>query len=314
MKKSFFVLILALFSYANEPKINANITALKYEQNALFIGTDSGEVLEYDLKSKKIQKLIKLPAVQNHYEKGLGARIHSLDVYKNSFLVVSEGDFGTQNLNLCPKNASCSTVKAPFTNVKKAFFINENTALLALLSADIKLINLKEFLSLNSKSATKEFKFSLTSLNDITLDETRQKLLSATESGELKVFDLQSWRVLANYDKIHKDFLYQIDFKNGVIVSCGNDKKVGIVRDNEQKFIPNPNVIYSCALNTNGQIAAYTIFKQDGKNKTELIDTKSLKKIASFENENFSPEFIIFLNEKEFLLSNYEGILLRSLK
>lgn len=319
MKKCFVLLVFALFLHANELKINANITALQYKQgqNALLIGTDAGEVLWYDVAQKKMNAhfLIKLPSVQNYYEKGLGARIHSLDELNSRFLLVSEGDFGTQNISVCKSTIkkgldaqdACETIKSPFANIKKAFFIDENTALLVLLSSDIKLVDLK-----HQMPVLKEFKFSLTSLNDAVLDEQRQNLLVASESGELQVFDIKAWKHLANYDQIHKDTLDQVDFKNAVIVSCGKEKKVGIVRGGEQKFLQKDSLIYSCALSPSGQIAAFAT-NTAGKESTELINTSDLKQIKRFD-EDFFAKFIIFLNENDFLIAGGQTILFRSVQ
>ena len=327
MKWRFFaVLLIAAFAYA-DISLNANITALKLDKNSLFIGTDAGEVLWYDLAQKKLNEhfFIKLPSVQNYYEKDISARIHSLDEYGNSFLLVSEGDFGTQNISICRNfkikakdNTACATIKSPFTNIKKAFFIDKDTALIALLSSEIKLVDLKGFANVNAKkerklSVLKEYKFSHTSLNDIVLND--DKVLAATESGELQVFDLKTWKLLANYDKINKDTLDQIDFKNGVVLSCGKERKIGIVRNNEQKFELMPFLTYSCALSPSGQIAAYSMLKADNRNSnTTLVRTGDFKEIKIYENSEFFAKFIVFTNENEFIAAGGNTILFRSVQ
>lgn len=341
MKKGFVVLVLALFSYASELKLSANITALKHSANALYIGTDAGEILKYDLNLKKLFNnfSIKLPAVQNYYESNVAARIHSFDVFEDSFLLLSEGDFGTQNLSLCTnlklKKGKCLTIKSPFSNVKKVFYLDKNTALLVLLSSDIKLVNLNiQNANLNAQNANlsistiKEFKFSHTSLNDATLENQAiakteplvnkasakgQNLLVASESGQLQVFDLKAWKLLANYDKIHKDTLEQVDFTKGIIISCGKEKKLGLVKENEQKFLQKTSFIYSCALSPSGEIAAFSS-NVLGKESTEIVSTADFKQIALFDEGDFFAKFIIFLNEKDFLMANNNTILFRSIK
>lgn len=321
MKKCFVLLAFALFLHANELKINANITALQYKQaqNALLIGTDAGEVLWYDVAQKKFNpsSLITLPSVQNYYEKGIGARIHSLDELNSRFLLVSEGDFGTQNISVCEtskiKQNNCATIKSPFANIKKAFFIDENTALLMLLSSDIKLVDLKGFAGIERKLAVlKEFKFSYTSLNDATLNEQRQNLLVASESGELQVFDIKAWRLLAKYDKIHKDTLDQVDFKNAVITSCGKEKKLGIVKMGEERFLQKNSLIYSCALSPSGEVAAFAS-STAGKDNIELINTTNLRSVKLFDDDFFA-KFIIFLNENDLIIAGGSTILFRSIK
>ncbi len=53
MKKFLFILSLfCVLSYAYELKLNANITALKLDKQNLYIGTDKGEILQYNIKDK----------------------------------------------------------------------------------------------------------------------------------------------------------------------------------------------------------------------------------------------------------------------
>ena len=329
MKWRFFaVLMIAAFANA-DILLNANITALHHSDtkpNALFIGTDAGEIVEYDLAQKKFNPhfAIKLNSVQNYYEKDLGARIHSFDELANRFLIVSEGDFGTQNISVCRNfkikadgDTGCATIKSPFANIKKAFFIDKDTALLALLSSEIKLVSLKDFAFVGAQierklPLLKEFKFSYTSLNDAVLDTQRQNLLVASESGELQVFDTKAWKLLANYNKLHKDTLDQVDFKRGVIVSCGKEKKVGIVKAGEQRFLQAQSLVYACALSPNGDIAAFAS-NTNGKDNTELISTTNLKRVKLFDDDFFA-KFIIFLNENELLIAGGKSILLRSVR
>lgn len=324
-----FVLFLALFSCASAREFNAyNIIAFKHEQNALLFGTDKGELIRLDLQSKKPQLLWHLPDIQNHYEKRLKARIFSVDSLKNTFLLVSEGDFGSQNVSLCQNlalkaKANCATTKSPFANIKKAFLLDERTALFVLLSSEIKLVDLSGFASgQNSQNATqnslnlaaqKEFQFSTTSLNDAALSEDRQNLLVASESGELQVFDTKAWRLLANYDKINKDTLDQVDFKGGVVLSCGKEKRIGIVRKGEQKFLQKDFLTYSCALSPSGDIAAFASFAANSQNALEFISTKDLKTLALLNEGDFFAKFIIFLDEQNYALISGKSVVFKSL-
>ncbi|EAL0236336.1 WD40 repeat domain-containing protein, partial [Campylobacter coli] len=62
MKKILFILsFLYILSPAYELKLNSNITALKLDQQELYIGTDKGEIYEYNLKDKSLKELLSLP-------------------------------------------------------------------------------------------------------------------------------------------------------------------------------------------------------------------------------------------------------------
>ncbi len=59
-----------------------------------------------------------MPKIKNYYE-GDFARIYNIDVYQNSLLILSEGDFGAKNLSLYNNNLQIQTLQE--SSVKEAF-------------------------------------------------------------------------------------------------------------------------------------------------------------------------------------------------
>ncbi|ELL7800320.1 WD40 repeat domain-containing protein [Campylobacter coli] len=297
----YFNIALYILSPAYELKLNSNITALKLDQQELYIGTDKGEIYEYNLKDKSLKELLSLPKIKNYYE-GDFARIYNIDVYQNSLLILSEGDFGAKNLSLYNNNLQIQTLQE--SSVKEAFFIDENTYLLVLLGSKIELVD-KDLKRIN------EFKFSHSSLNDAALNEEKTKFIAGFESGEVELFDLKSWKILKNYDKMHKDNIYQVDFKNDTLISCGTDRRIGLVKNEEQTFLQKDFLIYTCALSPSGKLAAYSD-NEEGFN--EVFDTNTLKTVRIFKDENLMSEIIIFINERELIISGFgDKIVFRSL-
>lgn len=211
-----------------------------------------------------------MPKIKNYYE-GDFARIYNIDVYQNSLLILSEGDFGAKNLSLYNNNLQIQTLQE--SSVKEAFFIDENTYLLVLLGSKIELVD-KDLKRIN------EFKFSHSSLNDAALNEEKTKFIAGFESGEVELFDLKSWKILKNYDKMHKDNIYQVDFKNDTLISCGTDRRIGLVKNEEQTFLQKDFLIYTCALSPSGKLAAYSD-NEEGFN--EVFDTNTLKTVRIFQ-------------------------------
>lgn len=156
-----------------------------------------------------------------------------------------------------------------------------------------------------------EFKFSHSSLNDAALNEEKTKFIAGFESGEVELFDLKSWKILKNYDKMHKDNIYQVDFKNDTLISCGTDRRIGLVKNEEQTFLQKDFLIYTCALSPSGKLAAYSD-NEEGFN--EVFDTNTLKTVRIFKDENLMSEIIIFINERELIISGFgDKIVFRSL-
>ncbi|MFH5237212.1 WD40 repeat domain-containing protein, partial [Campylobacter coli] len=148
-------------------------------------------------------------------------------------------------------------------------------------------------------------------LNDAVLNEDKSRLVAGFESGEVELFDLKSWKILKNYDKMHKDNIYQVDFKNDILISCGTDRRIGLVKNEEQTFLQKDFLIYTCALSPSGKLAAYSD-NEEGFN--EVFDTNTLKTVRIFKDENLMSEIIIFINERELIISGFgDKIVFRSL-
>ncbi|MCV3336500.1 WD40 repeat domain-containing protein [Campylobacter sp. RKI_CA19_01121] len=296
MKKMFLILLMSIYALSYELKLDSNLNALKLADNSLLIGLDNGEIKQYFLKDKKMQKIIQLDKIKNFYEENLSPRIYSIDYLNGAILILSEGDFGSKKLYVY-KNKQLLSYDLANDGAKKALFLDDNTILLALLGSNIELFDLK------TKSVVKNFTFSSSSLSDVVLNETKTQLVAGFESGELMLFDVKKWQKIKSYKNVHKDNIYQLDFKNTIIASCSTDRKLGIVQNDQEKNIERDFLIYTCALNENGSIAA---FGDNEKNIIELVNTKNLKTIKRFQNKDFLLEYLIFLNEHELISAGYE--------
>ncbi|MCV3386921.1 WD40 repeat domain-containing protein [Campylobacter sp. IFREMER_LSEM_CL2256] len=296
MKKIFLILLMSIYALSYELKLDSNLNALKLADNSLLIGLDNGEIKQYFLKDKKMQKITQLDKIKNFYEENLSPRIYSIDYLNGAILILSEGDFGSKKLYVY-KNKQLLSYDLANDGAKKALFLDDNTILLALLGSNIELFDLK------TKSVVKNFTFSSSSLSDVVLNETKTQLVAGFESGELMLFDVKKWQKIKSYKNVHKDNIYQLDFKNTIIASCSTDRKLGIVQNDQEKNIERDFLIYTCALNENGSIAA---FGDNEKNIIELVNTKNLKTIKKFQNKDFLLEYLIFLNEHELISAGYE--------
>ncbi|MBM0637100.1 WD40 repeat domain-containing protein [Campylobacter sp. VicNov18] len=302
MKKIFFILsFLYILSFAYELKLNSNVTALKFHEQNLYIGTDKGEVLKYHIQNKNLKKLLSLAKIKNYYGEDF-SKIYSIDIFENTLLVLSEGDFGTKNLSFYNNELQINKLKD--NGIIKAFFIDKNTYLLVSMGSEIKSVDKNLFY-------IKEFSFSHSSLNDAVLSEDRSKLLAGFESGEVELFDLKNWKILKNYDKMHKDNIYQVDFKNNTILSCGTDRRIVLIKDGRQNFLQKDFLIYACALDPSGNLAIYS---DNEAGICEVFDTNTFKSLKVFDNKNLMVEFIVFLNYKDFVFSGFgQSIMFRSI-
>lgn len=308
MQKALAILLLSLsLSLALEAEVfkktqdQSNIMSLSKAGEILLIGTDLGSIELFNLKEKKSALYLQLAKIENYYEDKVSPRVFSLDMQNDKLLILSEASFGGKNLSLLDENKNLQSKKLAFDSAKKAFLLDDEKVLLALSSARLILLDFSNL------KVLKEYAFSHSSLNDAVLNEDKNKLVAGFESGEVKLFDLKSWQEMANFDQIHKDSVYSVDFKNSSILSCATDRKVGLVQNGVQRFVERDFLIYTCALSANASTFA---FGDSGKNTLEIFSSSSLKRIQAFENLNFSLEHILFLDEKTLLVSGYNDTIL----
>ncbi|MCR6590892.1 periplasmic protein NapL [Campylobacter insulaenigrae] len=300
MKKIFLILLIGICAFASELKLKSNLNAIKLIDEKLLIGLDNGEILSVLVKDKQEKLIAKLAKIKNFYEDNVDPRIYSIDYFDGMVLVLSEGDFGSKKLNIYNENMIFD-FQLPNNSVKKALFLNNNIVVLAALDSSVELLDLK------TKKVIKKTTFSNSSLSDVVLDEHKNILVAGFESGEIVLFDLNKWQKIKNYKNIHKDNIYQLDYKNKTILSCSTDRKLGIIANNNEKILEKDFLIYACALSQNGTIAA---FSDNEKNIIELVDTKTLKTIKKFQNRNFLLEYLIFLNDDELVSAGFENTII----
>lgn len=303
MKNLFLIFVLALNLNANEIlELSASVTTLKQDKNTLYIGTNDGQISSLDLNlgvsSQNLKKVAEFGKIKNSYDESFSPQIYSIDVYKDSFLIISEADLGGKNLSTL-KDGVLNTKRFEFDGLKKAYFIDENTYLFVFTGATITLVD-------SNLNVLKSFKFNHSLLNNSNINPQRNTLEVDFESGEIKLFDIKKWEVIANFDAVHKDNIYQVDYKNNVLVSCAIDGKLGVIKNNQQNFIQKNFFIYACALSPNGELIAYSDYNE---NTIEIVKSSNFEKIASFKNadDKLVIRNILFIDDSKFSISGYDN-------
>lgn len=192
-------------------------------------------------------------ACENHVYKAnklifsISDNITFIDDYLDNILIISSKD-GEKTLSLYKNNKLKS--KEIASDINKAF-LYEKGIILVSLASEIKILDF-DFKNIYYKQ------LSNASISSASLNNDRHKLAIGFESGKIAIFDLANNDFLIK--EIHKDNIYNVDYKNGLIISCSTDRNV-IISDenlNEIKRINNDNLVYNCALSDDGSIYAYS--------------------------------------------------------
>lgn len=302
MRALFFLFTLLNFIFAaqisapyKEIEASANVLSTTLISGKLFIATDGGTVEIYDPKQSKFEEIIKMDDIKTYVSDHERPKILSIDELGGKILILSEGDYATKVLYL-RENGQMKSINLTNQAIKKALFLDGEHVALASISNEIYFLNLK------SGEIYEHFKISIAMLSDMEISEDRGTLAIACESGKVYFYNILAKKMDRILD-IHTDNIYDIAYKNGVMISGGTDRIVGIFSAGTLKKINTGFLVYGVGLSSDGKIAAYM---SDEMSDVNLVDSVTLDKIAMLKTGQSTINSIVFISDNEVLTSAYE--------
>ncbi len=269
-----FLLLPAIPAHSTAPfhtvRVGGAITDMIIDGTRVFLSTDAGTIVRYDLKSGEKNVIFRLPPTTDFMGDPLPVKIFSLDKYSRKILAVTLGNHGFRNLLILEKGQQEELILAERDKmmIKKARWIDDHTLLLGLLCNDMVLFDTEK------KRVINRFNVSPYTFSDFCLSENRKYVYTADESGIVHELELNPLSVSNNYTGINLDNIYRIVYKNGVILTGGQDRRVGVYNTTTGKnyFIQKDFLVYCVGLNRNGTTGAYTA---NEKNDISIFSTGS---------------------------------------
>ncbi len=255
---------------AQKIKVSGAVTDMILIEANVFVSTDAGTIEQYNLKTGRKMIITKLPGTKDFMGDPIPAKIFSIDKISGKILAVSLGHHGFRNLLIIENGRRETVISADRDKmmIKKARWIDSHTVLLGLLGNDLLLFDT------GSKKIINKMNISPYTFSDFSLSEDRHRVYTADESGIVHEIDLNKWVVTQNYTGINLDNIYKIVYKSGVIITGGQDRRVGIYNTITGKnyFIRKNFLVYSVGLNKDGNIGAYSASE---KNDISIFMTSS---------------------------------------
>lgn len=276
--------------------LDSGVTDITKEKKMLYISTEKGTLYSYNLISKKIKSLIKMPKIKDFLDEDMPSKIYSIDIFKNKILLLAQGFKGARHL-LIYENKKITTVLSDKKRlfISQAKFINENLIIFASLANEIYLydINKKAIIYVKQISASK--------FSHFVLNEKKDEIIIADESGDLKVYNSRTGSFIKSYEKQNLDNVFQVDIKKNIILTAGQDRRA-VVYNQGKTFYKKVNfLIYACALSPSATLAAIA---HDEENNILIFNTKTKKELFELKGNKMLLNHILFINEKELFTSN----------
>ena len=275
---------------------SGGVTDLVLKENLLYIATSASAVDIFDTKTSLLVNSIKVPKIKDFMGDIIDAKIYSVDVINDKILIVSQGAHGYRVISeyVNGKLNSLITIDKKMY-IARAKYINDKQIILSLLGNRLFLYDIEQNKLLWEKQVSQS-KFS-----DFALNEDKSRVIIADESGNLKSIETKTGKVKKIYSGVNVDNVFQVDTKNGVIITAGQDRRCAIYDRFNQYYKKAEFLIYSVGLSPSGKIAG---FANNEENDITIFDTKNKKELYTLRGHKMTLTRILFKNEKELFSSS----------
>lgn len=305
MKKLSVLLILTSMLFAKDikPVFVLETRALVYDfvldGKNLYASNEMGTIEVFDLfKQKKIDEII----LSSLFAKNKKARpkIISVDRLNGKTLFVSTTLKGFREVWLHDGKDLKQIIKEEDKlSIRKARFINDEKFIFGTVGHEVVLYDTSD----NYKAYTKHVEQS--AFSDMMLSEDKKTMVSSSESGRVSLLDVETGDVIEKFESQNVDNIYKLSYKNGTIVTAGQDRRVAVYQKNKKPYyIKSDFLVYSVGLNTSGEIAAYSSGEE---NYLQVFNVKTQKMLNRLVGHKSVPTNIRFFNEKELFSSGDEN-------
>ena len=313
MMKIFFTLMFMSLSLHATPiltptwqlDVNASVKDMVLHDNTLVIGTDNGTLKVYDLKAKEFSKIISLPKVKDFVGDLMPPKVFSVDTVDNTYVLLSDsGEGGYVNVWIDENNKTTQIISAKDKKViVKVRFVDTAHLLFGYLSNEVALYDIKSHKELYRVQLS-ESKFS-----DFALNETKEQVVFACESGVLNVVDVATGKIVQVLKGQNLDNVHMVDFKQETVSAAGQDRRGAMydVTTGKGSYIASDFFIYATGLSPSTNIVAFTM---DEDNIITVFNRNSKSKIAELKGQHSTLNSILFQDEHTIFTSSNNSIVM----
>lgn len=310
--KNIVLLVLVLFVSLNassmkKPSLSFNasgaVVDLVYLDDKVYTATDAGIVDIIDYKTKKILKKITVPKIKDFMGDEVASTVFSVDVIDDNIMILSKSKDGYNRIHIYKDNKKTLILDYQKSlAIIKAKYLDKNTLLLALLSNEIISFDI------NKKKENYRVQVNGGKFSDFALNEDKTKVVVTDESGAASLFNTIDGKRLKVFTNQNLDNVFQISYKNGVIATAGQDRRVAIYvpKFNSAYYQEAGFLVYSVGLSPSGKIVGYSC---DEDNNLILMNTITKANLGKFTGNSITISNIVFIDENEFLVSSNSKII-----
>ena len=266
----------------------------------LYVATDAGVVDIIDLSSQKIVKQINIEPIKISTGEYVPARIHSVDRFQGKTLLVTSGISAYRNVWIDDgKDLKKIIDEKKRMMPKSAFFTAEGKIVFGTFGSDISLYDNEENYKLYDTHISES------TMGGMVLSQDKKKMVISDESGTVRLVDVKSSKVEKVFSSEHVDNIYRVAYSNGIILTAGQDRRVGIYPENKKAYhIKSDFLVYSVGVSPSG---ATGIYSSGTEHHLQLFNTENGQKKDILIGHFATPNKIMFINENSLISSGDEN-------
>jgi WD40 repeat protein len=277
---------------------SGSVTDVMFKDDKLYASTTASSLDIFDIITKEKIDTVKVPKIKDFTGYIIESKIYSVDVLKDNILLLSQGENGGRSIDIY-KNKHFEKIIDDKDGlfIAKAKFLDDEHIIYALLSNQIFIYDMK------NKKITNEIQISQSKFSNFSLTQDKSKIIVADESGILTVLDTKTFSILKKFKDLNLDNVFQVDTKNDLIITAGQDRRVAIYSLNDKiKYFKEASfLVYSVGLSPSGKIGA---FASDEDNNVTVFNINSKENLYKLTNNKTTLTNILFINENEVFVTS----------
>jgi len=255
----------------------------------MYVATDAGVVDIIDLVSQKIVNQIKFKALKTAMGDTVPVRVHSIDRYQGKTLMVTSSISAWRNVWIHDGTKLTKIIDASkHLMPKRAFFTSEGKIVLGTVGSDIALYDTKESYKLYNTHISES------PMGGMVLSTDKKKMIISDESGATRLIDINSSTIEKTFTSEHVDNIYSVAYAKDIIITGGQDKRVGIYSKDDAFHIKSDFLVYCVGISPSGKVGIYS---SNLEHDLQLFTTKDGRKTDRLIGHYATPTKVMFIDE-----------------
>ncbi|WP_457639805.1 WD40 repeat domain-containing protein [Persephonella sp.] len=304
------VLVVSGTVWAVTPKLQATlevdgaVSDLRYKDGKIFVATERGKVEVIDLNSRKVEKKISYPKFEDFMGELQLAKVFSVDVSpdgKTIIAVIQASRGGREAYLYRGEKLEKIIDRKKHLPMVRVRFVDNSRVIFGLSGDELVLFDIENRKVLYRQPVGMSF------FSDMEVNDSRTKVAVVDESGDTRIADVKTGKVIKVIEELNKDKAFDVDFKNNRVMSGGRDKKAvfyNLSTDKYRIFEADDFMVFSVALSPSGKTGAYLY---NDKFDIRVVDTETGSVLAVLMGHRATPSNILFTDENSIVVGCDDG-------